>query len=168
MLLMAAATAESLVLPAKLSCCVPVLPAICSVTAEAPITAELLRRRIGDLAERGAVGHLHDDGFGLLPGQVRRVHRDRGECAGAGVAERVTQAAVQQVLALEARGVGDAVDGVQDRVNLELISADFVGAEPAGVGRLVDQALKLGQQVADFVQAAFGGSDDVVGADWRC
>src|SRR5204862_8166995 len=36
--------------------------------------------------------------------------------------------------------------------------------EPAGVGGLADQALKLREQPADFAQATFGGADDIAGA----
>ena len=61
------------------------------------------------------------------------------------------------------RGLRNAVDGGQNRVHLQLIGADFIGAEPAGVGGLTDQTLKLGQQRADFVQATFGGSDNIAG-----
>src|SRR5690606_9592551 len=77
---------------------------------------------------------------------------------------RVAQLAVEQLLALEGHAAGQAVDGVENRVDLELVGLDFLLAEPAGVGGLVDQALELVEQAADLGQAAFGGGDDVAGA----
>ena len=53
---------------------------------------------------------------------------------------------------------------LEDRVDLELVGRDFFRRQAAGVGRLADEALELGQQRADFGQATFGGADDVAGA----
>ena len=100
----------------------------------------------------------------VLPGRLAALTCSVVEGAGGDAAGGVVEVAVQQLLALEAGRAGDAVDGAQDRVDLKLVGRDFVGAQAAGVGRLADQALELVQQVADFVQATFGGADDVAGA----
>src|SRR5439155_19746196 len=79
-------------------------------------------------------------------------------------AGRVREVAVQQLDALEAGRLAQPVDRLQDRVNLKLIGIRFFLGQPAGVRRLVDQALQLGQQVADFAEATFGRANDVIGA----
>ena len=87
------------------------------------------------LALGGAVGDADDDVLGGVVGQAGGVDLEVAEGAAvAGAAGGVGQVAVQQLVALEARGVGDAVDRVQDRVHLELVGRDLVAAEAAGVG----------------------------------
>src|SRR5690606_23593196 len=99
--------------------------------------------------------HIHLPGVGDA-GAVDLHARDLGRADTAG---RVVIAAVQELHALERRALGDAVDGVQDGVHLELVGLNFFRAQTAGVGRLVHQALQLGQQRADFVQTTLGGAD---------
>jgi hypothetical protein len=65
------------------------------------------------------------------------VERRAGHAAGA-----VVQVAIKQTLAFEAGALGDPVDGSQDRVNLELIGADFFLGQAAGVCALADQPLE--------------------------
>src|SRR6185437_8458195 len=115
----------------------------------------------GQLALGGAVGDLHDNRLGGVVRKVGGVDLQSREGAGGHAAVGVVEVTVQKVLAAEASGASDAVDGAQDRVNLKLVSSDLVGAEGSGVGRLIDQPVELVQQAADFSQATFGGSDDV-------
>src|SRR5262249_52957951 len=82
---------------------------------------------------------------------------------GSDAAGRIREIAIQKLAAFEGGRLGDAVDGGENRVHLELIRGDLVGAETTAVGGLTDEALELGQQGADFVQATFGSSDHVTG-----
>ena len=70
------------------------------------------------------------------------------------------QVTIEKVSAFEGGAVGNAVDRIKDRVNLKLVCRNLAGSQTAGVGGLADEALNLGQQVADFAQTAFGGADD--------
>ena len=72
---------------------------------------------------------------------MRDVDRGRVDAAG-----RVVERAVEQLHAVELRRVADAVDAVEDRVDLELVGLDFLGRQGAGVGGLVGQALDFQQQ----------------------
>ncbi len=90
---------------------------------------------------------------GAVDGQIG----DSGGDAAGGVSE----VAIQELTAFEGCGLRDAVDGGQDGVNLQLISGDLAGTESAGVGSLSDEALELSQKGADFVEAAFGSSDNI-------
>ena len=79
------------------------------------------------------------------------------------LADDETEAAVQEVLALESGGLGNLVDGVQRGVDLQLVGRDLVGAHGAGVGRLGHQAADVVQQRADLAQGAVGRGDHLVG-----
>jgi len=48
---------------------------------------------------------------------------------------------------------GDAIDGVQDGVDLKLVGTDLICGQCAAVGRLSDQTLQLREKVADLAQA---------------
>src|SRR5258706_16273888 len=87
-------------------------------------------------------------------GKVGVVH------AAGGVIER----AVEQVHAVELRGVGAAVDAVDDGINLDLIGGDFLLRQCAGVGGLAGEALHFQQQGGHFAQRAFSGVEHVRGA----
>jgi hypothetical protein len=108
-----------------------------------------------------ALGDVDDDLLGGAGDDGGVVDLQVGDAAGA--AGGVRQVAVEQLGPLEVGRIGDAVDGTQDRVDLELVCSHLRAGQPAGVGGLPDQALELGQQVADFAQAAVGGPDDVAG-----
>ena len=58
------------------------------------------------------------------------------------------EAAVQQLAALEGRGLGDAVDGFQRGVDLQLVGGDLLVAHGSAVGRLDHEAADVVQQRA--------------------
>ncbi len=71
---------------------------------------------------------------------------------------------VEQLSALERRGLCDSVDRFQRAVNLQLVCRDFFVAQCAGVGCLDDQTANVIEQVTDLAQGAVGGADDLAGA----
>ncbi len=86
-------------------------------------------RRVGD-------DHLHVTVFAMFEfGAVDLVVHDLRGLAADGEVER----AVEQLGALEAGGGGDAVDGLQDRVDLLLVGFFFLGGQAGIVGGLADQ-----------------------------
>src|SRR5205814_9801164 len=76
----------------------------------------------------------------------------------------VVQRAVQQLDAVELRGVGDAVDAVENRVHLQLIGLDLIRRQRTGVRRLIGQRLRFQEQGGNLAQRAFGRVDHVPGA----
>jgi hypothetical protein len=60
--------------------------------------------------------------------------------------------------------LGDAVDRLEDRVDLELVGFLLLRGEAGAAGGGGEQALELGEQAGDFLQAAFGDVHDLVGA----
>lgn len=79
-------------------------------------------------------------------------------------ADRVVKVAVQKLGALEAGGVGDTVDRLKDRVDLELIRIALLLRHACFVGGRSDEALKFDKHVRDFLKATFGDVDNLVSA----
>ena len=71
----------------------------------------------------------------------------------------VVEVAVEQLLALERRGVGDPVDGLQDRVDLQLVRGLLLGGDAGFIRGRGDERLQFDQKVRDLLKAAFGDDD---------
>jgi hypothetical protein len=112
--------------------------------------------------ELGAVGDLHRDADAAVVGDLGGVDLRDVDLRPRHAAGREVELPVQQLDPAELRRVGDAVDAVEDRVDLELVGLDLLRAERAAVGGLVRQALDLQQQRADLAQRALGGVETLL------
>src|SRR5207249_184473 len=77
-----------------------------------------------NFAELRRTNDLHNHADASVIRNLRSVDLEVVDRGAEHAAGRVIQAAVEQLDAIELRRVGNAVDGVQDRVDLELIGLD--------------------------------------------
>ncbi len=100
--------------------------------------------------DRAGLGGLRDVdgdvdvGTGVVA-QPGRVHLQVGDLR-RHVGGRVVEVAVEQLQTVEARGVRDPVDRLQDRVDLQLVRFLLLRGDARLVGGLTDERLKLDQE----------------------
>ena len=87
----------------------------------------------------GTSGGRIDDGDvdrhgGTVISELRCIDRDVGQLGGVDGLGRVVEVAVEQLLALERGGVGDSVDGLKDRVDLQLVGGLLFRGDASFVG----------------------------------
>jgi hypothetical protein len=120
-------------------------------------------KRQEEAALLGGLGDATSTLSDMLAGELRALTR-KSVTPEAMPEDLEVEVAVEELDALEAGGAGDAVDGLQDRVDLELVGLPSSSGEAGLAGGGGDQALELGEQAGDLLQAALGDVDDLVGA----
>jgi len=113
---------------------------------------------IGDGAGFSRSKNLDGDSHFPAIGNRSAVDLHIGQIRGIDAAGCVIEIAIQKLAALKRSRLCDSIDGAENRVHLQLISADFVAGKATAVGSLSDKSLKLNQKRADFVEAALGGA----------
>ena len=74
------------------------------------------------------------------------------------------EGAVKQLATLERRDLRNAIDRLQGRVDLQLVSSDLLVAKRACVGCFGHQTANVVQQVADLSESAVRGGDQLASA----
>ncbi len=80
--------------------------------------------------------------------------------AGGQAAGDIVERAVEQLEAAEGGGVADACDGLDGRVDLELVGFAFLVRDGACVGGLDGEGLDRVEQVGDLGEGGLCGGDD--------
>ena len=101
--------------------------------------------------ERGRL-HFDDDVAVAAVGDLGSVDPNVGEVGGGQAGSSEVEAAVEQLDVAEGCAVGDTIDRLENRVDLELVGRDFIPTQPPLIGRPVHETLKFEQQAVDFLQ----------------
>ncbi len=116
-----------------------------------------------DLGGLSRLEHGHVDVQRPAAGKPRRVDAHVGQRRRHAF-RGVVEAAVEQLGALEARVVGQAVDRLEDGVDLELVGVLLLLGQAGLVGAGGHQALQLHEQVGDLLETTLGHVDHLLGA----
>ena len=116
--------------------------------------------------EFGAGGLFDDlDGdadLGLGP-EIGLVNLEVGNRSGVDAVGDEVEASVEESSSLELGDLGDAVDGLERRIDLQLVGRDLFGTHGPGIGGLGDESADVVQQGTDLSEGTIGRGDHLVG-----